>query len=68
MAHVPIRDKGASFPGGLLLAVAERILHLKNAFFVLGDLWGQTFRLLFLTYSFLLDFFLFYWLVGWLVG
>ena len=24
MAHVPIRDKGASFPGGLLLAVAER--------------------------------------------
>ena len=54
MAHGPIRDKGASFPGGLLLAVAKRILHLKNGFLVqwrsLGtDFSAVVFNVLFLN-------------------
>lgn len=54
MAHGPIRDKAASFPGGLLLAVGKRILHLKNGFFVqwrsLGtDFLAVVFNVLFLN-------------------
>ena len=54
MAHGPIRDKAASFPGGLLLAVAKRILHLKNGFSVqwrsLGtDFLAVVFNVLFLN-------------------
>lgn len=54
VAHGPIRDKGASFPGGLFLAVAKRILHLKNGTFVqwrsLGtDFSAVVFNVLFLN-------------------